>query len=59
MFKEYLWYQIPSFLAEDLFKTSQPEDNQIVNHASNSINELKKKKLLLGKKFLRMNTQIK
>ena len=43
MFKEYLWYQIPSFLAEDLFKTSQPEDNQIVNHASNSINELKKK----------------
>ena len=58
MFKEYLWYQIPSFLAEDLFKTSQPEDNQIVNHASNSINKLKKI-LLLGKKFLRMNTQIK
>ena len=53
-----MWYQISSVLAEDLFKTSQPEDNQIVNHASNSINKLKKI-LLLGKKFLRMNTQIK
>ena len=41
IFKKCFRYQNPSSLAEDLFNTNQTKNNQIVNQATDSINELR------------------
>ena len=41
IFRKYLGYQNPSFLAKDLLKDIQVKNNEIVNQAIYSINELR------------------
>ena len=57
IFRKYFVYQNPSFLAKYLLKANQVKNNQIVNQAIYSINELRN--AVIRKSFSKMKIQIK
>ena len=57
IFKRYLFYHIPLFLAKELYNSNQNTNDEIVKHINGALIELNKD--INRKKLLKMKIQIK